>query len=382
MRSLLAVCLATILAAAACGGGSPSVTAPSPIGGGTPGSPGATTGATITGSVTTTSAPRAAVVSGPMATGLIVQVVGTSLSATVNPDGSFTLTGVPGGDVRLRFTGPGIDASCTIMAVQEQEQIQIKVTLTGSTAVIESQQRGNSDHASFPINGIVSAITKTPPTFKFTVNGQEILGDAATQFYGDGDKPDTLDSLAIGVRVEVKAERKTDGTVYAVRIHVNDDAEDDDQEVEFDGKITATDGAATPTLTVTNLSSDAIIVKTTTSTVVRRRGDVQPLTALQIGQTVEVEGTKNADGSVTAKKISIEDDESDGKFEIEGTLSGLKGTCPAINFGVNGYSIYTTSVGSFKDMAACEALRNGDKVEVKGTRQADGRVLASEVKKK
>lgn len=58
-------------------------------------------------------------------------------------------------------------------------------------------------------------------------------------------------------------------------------------------------------------------VHTSAGTAVRRRGDVQGLSALAVGQTVEVEGTRRADGTVDAKKIVIEDDEPDGPFEIE-----------------------------------------------------------------
>ena len=44
------------------------------------------------------------------APGLIVTVVGTSMTAPVNPNGTFVLTNVPPGDIQLRFTGPGTDA--------------------------------------------------------------------------------------------------------------------------------------------------------------------------------------------------------------------------------------------------------------------------------
>jgi hypothetical protein len=462
MRSVLALFLASTLAAAACGGGSSSVTAPSPLGSG---SPGASAGATITGFVTAPPAPRSSVAMRPMDTGLMVQVVGTSISVAVNADGSFTLTGVPGGDIQLRFSGPGVDATCTITAVQAQERIEIKVTVSGTVAVIESQQRGNSDHASFPINGVVSDLVPAvaPATnFTFKIGSQAIYGDADTEFFGDGDKPNTVADLKNGARVEVKALRQADGSVYAVRIHINDDSgdeikvtgrvtaiddrklfivqipggspqtvytsaativkwrgdvvpfsmlainqvvevegtphvgggidatkisieEDAEGEVEFKATISEITGTAPDLLLkLANYSAGGVDkVKTSALTVVRRRGDVQSLSALQVGQTIEVEGTLNPDGSVTAKKISIQDDEPEGLFEIEGTLGGLKGTCPALEFGVNGYSIYTTGAATtFESASACGALRNGDRVQVKGTKQADGRVLASEVKEK
>jgi len=58
----------------------------------------------------------------------------------------------------------------------------------------------------------------------------------------------------------------------------------------------------------------------------------------------------------------------------------LKGTCPAVSFGVNGFSITTNSATVF-DGTACPALKSGDHVTVNGLKQADGSVLATRVKK-
>jgi hypothetical protein len=65
-------------------------------------------------------------------------------------------------------------------------------------------------------------------------------------------------------------------------------------------------------------------------------------------------------------------------MEIEGSLGGLKGTCPALSFGVNGFQVVTNSATSFVG-AECSALKSGNKVRVKGTRQADGSILATSV---
>jgi hypothetical protein len=57
----------------------------------------------------------------------------------------------------------------------------------------------------------------------------------------------------------------------------------------------------------------------------------------------------------------------------------LKGTCPSVQFAVNGFSISTSASTTFE--SACSSLKSGDKVNVKGTRQADGSVAATRVKK-
>ena len=122
-------------------------------------------------------------------------------------------------------------------------------------------------------------------------------------------------------------------------------------------------------------------VRTSSSTEVKRRGDVQSLDTLKIGQSLHVVGNRQADASIDARKIEIDDDATGGEFEIEGSLGGLQGSCPAVRFGVNGFSITTSASTTFED-GTCSSLKNGRKVNVKGTKQADGTVAATRVKAK
>jgi len=122
-------------------------------------------------------------------------------------------------------------------------------------------------------------------------------------------------------------------------------------------------------------------VRTSSSTTVKRRGDVQSLDTLKVGQSLHVIGTRQSDGSLAARLIEIDDDATGGEFEIEGSMGGLKGTCPSLTFGVNGFSIATNGSTTF-DGTACSAFKNGDKVNVKGLKQADGSVLATRLRRK
>jgi hypothetical protein len=245
------------------------------------------------------------------------------------------------------------------------------------------------------VNGIVEMLNDPAPTddftFRFRIGSRDIQGDDETKFYGDNDVPLTPDKLQNGQRVEVKGELR-DGFVYAFRIHINglgttpEPPQDDSASVE--GRLESISGAK-PTLTLEiKASGVTTIVTTTTSTEVRRRGDVQTLDALAVGQTVHAVGTRMADKSIVAKMLQIKDDEPEGAFVVEGSLGGLKGTCPAITFGVNGYTIKTDGdTEYFPDTPApgltCTDFdKNGMKVGVEGKRQADGSVLATKVTKK
>ena len=107
---------------------------------------------------------------------------------------------------------------------------------------------------------------------------------------------------------------------------------------------------------------------------------MQTLDALKTGQTLHVVGVRQADGSIDARRIQIEDDATGGEFEIQGSVGGLKGSCPSVTFGVNGFSILTNSATVFQG-GACPALKSGDKATVNGLKQADGSILATRVKK-
>ena len=255
------------------------------------------------------------------------------------------------------------------------------------------------------VNGIATDVVKTgvtppPYTFKFKIGSREIMGDVETKLFGDDDGLLPLSALVDGVRVEVKGEQR-DGFVYALRIHINgpttpEPPQDDSASVE--GELVKIDPPlpvppapilTPPTLTIRSLAGGAVvetIVTTTFATDVQRRGDVQTLAALALGQTIHAVGTRMADKTLAARKLQIKDDGPDGPFVIEGSLGGLKGTCPALTFGVNGYTVTTSSATTFLpgDTTTCEslALKSGMKVEVEGTRGADGIVLAKTVTKK
>lgn len=235
------------------------------------------------------------------------------------------------------------------------------------------------------VNGILESLNEPPPTAPYTLNfkvgSRFIKGDLSTKIYGDNDAPLTPLDLKNGQRVEVKGEQG-DNFVYAVRIHINGltttPPQDDSASVE--GVVSALGGTA-PAIT---MKIGTTAVTTDAQTVVQRRGDVQTLAAIANGQIVHAVGVRQADGSLLARKLQIKDDAPDGPFAIEGSLGGLKGTCPAITFGVNGFTVKTSDTTKyFPDPGTtCGDLKSGMKIEVEGTRQADGSVLAAKVTRK
>ena len=66
---------------------------------------------------------------------------------------------------------------------------------------------------------------------------------------------------------------------------------------------------------------------------------------------------------------------------ISGSISNKGGVCPALTCTVGSTPVVTDSTTEFKN-AGCSALANNVRVEVKGTKQSIGRVLATRVEKK
>ena len=109
-----------LLAASGCGGGSGNPTSPS---GG---------GATIAGTVSRVNGA-------PL--GLIVAVGGTNLSSAVGSSGYFQISGVPRGDVQLKFKDAAVEATAQIANVTPDEFIEVQVQVNGATATILSATR-------------------------------------------------------------------------------------------------------------------------------------------------------------------------------------------------------------------------------------------------
>ena len=98
------------------------------------GGSGATAGAVLAGTVTTSQA-------GLSLAGLTAQVVGTNLSSAVADSGAFEIQGVRAGSVRLQFRNSAVNATADIAAVRTDQFIQLRVEVTGTSAVIVQEER-------------------------------------------------------------------------------------------------------------------------------------------------------------------------------------------------------------------------------------------------
>jgi hypothetical protein len=76
--------------------------------------------------------------------------------------------------------------------------------------------------------------------------------------------------------------------------------------------------------------------------------------------------------TVTQAGVSLE------SITLEGNVSGLAGTCPAVTFTLEGRTVSTSGSTSFKG-GNCAKLKDGDAVSARGLLTLEGTVNATEI---
>lgn len=182
-----------ILALAACG----SATTPTqPAGPSTVEAPASQPSASINGRVTGIGSAQTLNSSHGAGAGMTVSVVGTSISSAVNSTGQFALANVPAhAAVVLRFEGAGANAQLPVGTLSAGETFNLTVTVSGSTATIEGQTRGNGSE----IEGRIESIQ--PGTLVVAARTVTV-GPSTTIRHGG--TPMTFSQLVVGTRVHVK----------------------------------------------------------------------------------------------------------------------------------------------------------------------------------
>jgi Domain of unknown function (DUF5666) len=155
-------------------------------------------------------------------TTLTVTISGTNISSNVDGNGNFELTGVPPGDVTLKFSGAGVNASITLNGVPASAQISITVTLNGNSARLESEERDDDgedddeDKDENEVKGTISNRSGNCPMISFSVQGTTVTTNGNTKFE-DG----SCAQVVNGARVEVEGTRQSNNTILAKEVEID-----------------------------------------------------------------------------------------------------------------------------------------------------------------
>lgn len=172
--------------------------------------------------------------------------------------------------------------------------------------------------------------------------------------------------------MKVEGTVQADGAVLAREIKAEGQMKG--VEIEFKGTI---DSITPPTLMV---SGRKVITDITTK--IKRDDTRLSLTDLKVGQTVEVEGTLQSDASVFAREIEVKEEQKEveeQEIEFKGVIQSI--TPPTLM--VAGRKVVTngsTEIRLKDKRGSLTDLKVGQKVEVKGTLQSGGSVLARKIK--
>jgi len=188
----------------------------------------------------------------------------------------------------------------------------------------------------------------------------------------------------------------------------DDEVEDDDEDGERrgpEGRRGSLSGFVTA-MSDTTLTVRGVVVTVNADTVIRHGHRVLTMADIQVGDHVQVKGTATTtttaaatETTFTATEIKVEDmdhdgdddlddddaDDDDADAKVEGKIAALAGTCPSLTFDVvSGTTTttttkVTTNADTKFDDVLCTALANDAVVEVKGTTQTDGSILATKV---
>jgi len=237
----------------------------------------------------------------------------------------------------------------------------------------EDEQKGSGKPEKGRRGELSGFVTATSGT-SITVRGVAVT-PAAGAVIRHGHTSLTFASIVVGDHVQARG-TMDEGTLEASEIKVEHTGRGD-SEGEVEGIVSglsATTGCPVLTFMVGT-------TKVTTSAAT----DFDDVLCSQLanGAIVEIKGTRQADGSIVATKVELDDDEGDDDDDdgakVEGLVSGLpSGTCPALTFTVGTRQVTTSASTTFKDVT-CATLVNGMRVEVKGALQMNGSITAAKV---
>jgi len=197
----------------------------------------------------------------------------------------------------------------------------------------------------------------------------------------------SLDDVADHDAIEIVV--RVDGSTVEIEDNHRQGA---DNRMEIEGTVAEVNATA-GTLRVRN---DVVTVPATAT--IRHGSTMMKLSDIVVGDRVHVKGMKTG-ATTVASEIDVQnehggnpgpnpgpgdgdDEHENGRVELTGSVAARSGTCPSLTFTVGTTSVSTSNSTEFKDVS-CAALKNGDRVEVKGSRQSPAAVVnATRVEKK
>jgi hypothetical protein len=191
------------------------------------------------------------------------------------------------------FAAAAVAAAAT--GCGDKDTSTMPMSPSSSSAATASPVQQNAAELEGRINAGSLAGSCAAHNLSFTVATTKVVTSASTQF-----KDARCEALKGNSEVEVKGTRQSDGSILATSVEGEDEDENEDRnEVELKGAIAA--GSIGGSCAASNLSFrvGSTLVRTNASTQFKDAA----CASLKAGDSVEVEGARQADNSVLATRV-------------------------------------------------------------------------------
>ncbi len=267
----------------------------------------------------------------------------------------------------------------TVFLNDNRQPIQLADIRVGFIVEVRANRLGNGDllatrvkiedraNDELEITGAIEQLL----THGLVVAGFEFTVTDLTQILNDENEPIEFAHLQVGMVVEIRAEIAEGDSLFATKIKVEDHDGDKD-EVELTGTIDAITGES---LVVAGLT---FFVNAQTA-IMDHAKNLISFADLKLGLIVEVRGVLQADGSLLATRIKLEDRIED-EIEITGSIEQVSDLAITVLGKIFGLTENTVVLDGNKQVISLSELFVGMTVEVRGDLLPDGTLIAIRIK--
>ena len=228
---------------------------------------------------------------------------------------------------------------------------------------------GGENEGENELTGYVSSVGNN----SFIINGVAFVVDSLTEFRGRHGSSFSFDQITVGMLLEVKAKKQTNGDLLAIRIRTEDD-EHHGEDFEISGYIDS-------------LTSNSVIIGEkeffvdNQTVIVDHHNMPAVFSDLTKGEKVEVRAVKQVDDTYLALNIKIEDEkENESEVELTAQIENINGSDITIGGLTFTTDANTVVLNNNRMAVALTDLAVGMWVEVKGFKNSDGSYYAATIK--
>ncbi|HEY0156878.1 MAG TPA: DUF5666 domain-containing protein [Thermoanaerobaculia bacterium] len=321
--------------------------------------------------------------------GVKVTIAGTGLAAVLTADGSFAFAEAPEqAELQFHRAADGISASLQVSAAAGP--VVVELSQSGAKKGSKRRSSGGGNPVS-QFEGVVRSATATEVVVFTSKKVEQAIALTPETAIRRGKTVLTAADLTADTRVHVKAIKTATGFT-AIAIVVQGGAEPDESPVkrEYEGLVVS---SAAAQLAITDSKGVTQTFILDAATVIRKGNTAVLATAIQPGWRVHVKATTNADGTLTATRVTVQntggddgdDDDDDAEVKLSGRIAAVAAASLTVQTDAGVVTVQTdasTKIEKHGDDVALSALAAGEKVKVEGTRVDATTVLAKEIEVK